>query len=653
MTTRPGYGETLDNRTTGEPHLETPGLERIPSSVYTEEPAEEYEDEEVEETERVPSDRYLKMVQRFRRADAEFQGYRKIVDDRYFPKNYGRGDDDGKNVQGMLDPPLIYQAMHAGESRILGAHPQFYLRGGNVALDKKLVPPLEAALNAEWAADRSTFTQIAKAYRRAFRHGYALLITTYDAEFESQELARTKAKRRNRINSAQDPLMAAMLDQIETEAAAEAMALPPPEIKPTFEASDLVKSDSINTRLVEYPILDPDCADIADARFVGRTLYVYREDLEHDPRIDLDVLAMVPTKKAEDGCEDMDVVEIHELFVREWNGDELQWRRVTVAEGAPYCLESVWDPFWIGHPYSMMVWNTLDDTPFGMPQPLVFEGLYRASAGVLTKVIEGHIANRQNTTFFNESGINPEVLDALKKGSPPRYQGIQAPPGTVMANLFHTPSTPAETPEAYNTYAMMKGELDRGMGMGPNQGLSAMKSDTSAAEANFVEQASIAAMSHIERGVEAGTIDVGRKKLGYMAQFYDKARMLRLVGEEGAKVWPSEGSPFTKGDVQRGMGLTLYRGAMRPRNDASDFQNALLFMQTASANQAMTLNLNVIPLMRFMARALAGVTGESFMMMTDEQQFQEMMAKIQAAQMMGGQGVTGGNATQGSLPSGT
>jgi hypothetical protein len=85
---------------------------------------------------------------------------------------------------------------------------------------------------------------------------------------------------------------------------------------------------------------------------------------------------------------------------------------------------------------------------------------------------------------------------------------------------------------------------------------------------------------------------------------------------------------------------------MRPRNDASDFQNALAYAQIVGANPYMSMNTNWIQLMRNLARSIAGVSGESFMVTTDEEAFQQMVAQFQAAQALQGGGVGGGGQSQ-------
>jgi hypothetical protein len=612
---------------------------------------EEYEEEEAEPL--VDAEPYQKLVRYFREKDAEHAGYRKIVDERYWPKKYGSGEDDGVNVQGALEPSLIYQVMHNSEARFLGAHPQFLLRGFTPLIDKEKVPTLERGLNNEWTHDRATVSQIAEAYREAFKHGWALAITTYDAEFEEKALAMARRKNRIRERTAENPMEGAIGEEIMNQAVAEASLAPTPTTKPTFEMSSLVRTDSINTRLVRYGMIDPDCTGIDDAQWVGRTMYVRMDALRHDRRFNPEVVEMVqPCRRTQEegGGQQApyEVAEIHELFCQEFDGQgRARWKRVTFAEGCKYALESRWSPMWIGQPYSMLTWNTDGNSPFGMPQPLVFEDMYRALTGLMTKIMEGHVKNNQHTTFFRKDVIAEQLLKAMAQGSPPRFVGVDLPDlSQRLGDLFYDPQRPSESPESLNTYALLKAEMERGLGMGANQQLQAMKSDTSAREVAEVAQNAAMAMSHVERAIETFVLSIARKRLGHMGQFYGKERMLRIAGYEAAAAWPEVGTPFTEGDVQAGMGLHIHKGSMRPRNDASDFQNALAYAQIVGANPYMSMNTNWIQLMRNLARSIAGVSGESFMVTTDEEAFQQMVAQFQAAQALQGGGVGGGGQSQ-------
>jgi len=58
------------------------------------------------------------------------------------------------------------------------------------------------------------------------------------------------------------------------------------------------------------------------------------------------------------------------------------------------------------------------------------------------------------------------------------------------------------------------------------------------------------------------------------------------------------------------------------------------------------MNTNWIALQRNLARSIAGVTGESFMVTTDEAAFQQLVAQMQAAQMLQQGGPGGGGQSQ-------
>jgi len=601
----------------------------------------------------VEADKYQRLVRYFRERDAEFAGYRKLVDDRYWTKKYGTGEDDGINVQGALEPSLIYQVMHNSEARFLGVHPQFLFRGFTPGIDREKVPALERGFNNEWTHDRATVAQIAECYRQAFKYGWSLAITTYDAEFEDKALAMSNRKAKIRKQTSEDPMAGAIGEEALNQAVAEASLAPTPTTKPTMELSRLVRTDSINTRVVRYGMIDPDCTGIEDAQWVGRTVYVRMDALKNDRRFNPEVVAMVqPYRRNQteggDSLAPYEVAEIHELFCQEFDEDgNARWRRVTFAEGCKYALESIWSPMWIGHPYSLLAWNTDGKSPFGMPQPLVFEDMYRALTGLMTKIMEGHIANNQHTTFFRKDAIAPELLKAMTQGSPPRFVGVDLPDlSQRLADLFYDPQRPSESPEALNTYALLKAEMERGIGMGANQQLQAMKSDTSAREVAEISQNAAMAMSHVERALEMFVQAIARNRLGHMGQFYGKERMLRIAGYEAAEAWPEVGSPYTEGDVQAGMGLHIHKGSMRPRNEVSDFQNAMAYAQIAGANPYMAMNTNWIALQRNLARSIAGVTGESFMVTTDEAAFQQLVAQMQAAQMLQQGGPGGGGQSQ-------
>lgn len=634
----------------GESDLTTPTGPPISDGRYPEVEMEVEHEHGDGEGAPLRAEKYQKLVNYYRERDAQYVSYRELVNRRYWPDKYYKSD-DGANVEGMLDPSLIYQVMHNSEARMLGSPPQFLMKGWTAQIDKAQVPALETGLNNEWEHDRDTFSQLALGYRVAFKHGFALFKTTYDAEIEADAVAASGRKDAQRRAAAANPVMALMAEDLSKEAAAQAQVLPTPTTKLTYEMTSLVRTDSINTRLVTNPMFDPDASTPEAWQWVGQTMYVRLDALRHDARMDQSVVDAIADRTTDcDGTLPYRIVEIHELFCLEFDEDDgrAKWHRVTFAEGAEFCLEHRWSPMWIGHPYSYMAWNTTGENSFAMPQPLVFEDMYRAQAGLLTKIINGHNASRQNTTFVDKRALAEQDMAPLKKGEPPRFVMLDPQGDHTLRDCLYEPPPRPESGEALNTYSILRSELERGMGMGANQQLQAMKSDTSAREAAEVAMNAAMAMSHVERAVESCVLSISKKRFGLMGQFYDKARMMRIAGSEAAQAWPDVGTPFTEGDVQGGMGIHIQRGSMRPRNDAADFQNVLLLFQAFQANPYTAINTDWIYLQRTMARLALGVRGEALLVEPNVAKAMEMIQAMQATQMAQGQ-VPDGGQRQGSI----
>jgi hypothetical protein len=575
--------------------------------------------------------------------------YWRQIEEEYRPKKYEQSNapkDDYDNIQ----PGRVYQMVHRTEAQHLGAPPKFKCRGYTAYWDKTRAEALERGLNNEWDQNLALMSEMALGDRSCSKFGLGIWMTTYDATF-SNEADEEEAEERREL-AMQDPVLAAAAEDVAMEVAKSEQLGPAPVRNTTFEEDDLVLEDTINTRQIPVWdfLIDPEATKPEDAKWLGRKMVCDLEAVKANPRFK-HTRTLQATDMRSQACEGSamtagdspstfqpyEYVTLYEIWERKIGGG---WRRITFAKNHPYFLEVVDEPLWIGHPFTIVRWNEDDQLFYAQSDMLSTESERRAERKMLTKMVEGYSNDQDDITFIDESIFNNEeqIYDATT-GEPNRFVKIKSPPPNApMSAAFHTIPKQSKSADAIPFLYSIQNSLQQTAGLGANQQAQALKSDTSAREVQEISSTSRMAHSHKDRGWYKAVLEVARKRLGLMAQFYDKSRILRLAGEDAAEAWPEN---WTKGDVQTGLGVFIDYGSMRPRDDTSDFAALLQILNIAGSMPIFMGNTNLVRLQKLLFKMALGTTGESLLMSTDEESINNANMMAQGMTMMGSGGAKG------------
>jgi hypothetical protein len=307
---------------------------------------------------------------------------------------------------------------------------------------------------------------------------------------------------------------------------------------------------------------------------------------------------------------------LYEIFERRPNG---RWRMVVVAPGHPEFLRQVDDIYWIGQPYSLCRWNEDGETIFAQSDLLPVWTSYIAEQILTTKVMQGFGRAAMGLTVFDKDlGITKETLEGFTNPEVGRYLGVENnSPGTPIASKFFTPPSPSNSPEALNLLGMMERMWQISSGLGPNQFGQALKSGTSASEANEIANIARARASHKFDGFESFVLDVARKRMGLMAQFYNRVRAKRIVGKELGAHWPDSG--YSRRDVERGLRLMIHQGSMQPEDDNVRASQLSTVLQILATNPLLASVINVPKAMERLLYAMGFMRGDPIIVRKDAQ----------------------------------
>jgi len=554
-----------------------------------------------------------------------------------------------------IRPGRVYAMVHGTESGVLGSPPKFVFEGWTQEANERLAVGFDRAINNEWQEDRALWRSVAMACRDCVKSGWGIALTSYNGA--AQDGASDTEARKRRKQKGQSALISAIGDDLETAVAAELAMDAPEHPVEDFENDSRVKIGSISTRRVPYRsfLIDPDCTCLEDAKWVGRRIVARLDSVKRDPLLmNTDSLMPTQVESVADTSNRTDryknhgpqrnpyeMVELYEIFERQTDG---RWDLKVMARDHPMFLREVKGIYWIGNPYSLLSWNEDGEEIFTMSDVAVVQDEVDAETMLYTKSLDGYSRDQDDTVFIDQEGFNEQNLYAKTKPGQSRYVKVDVGLNQSLRDKILKLPRDSKSAEPLNFLAMIQRAIELGSGKGPNQSLQPLKSGASAQEAAIIQQQFMMQMSHKDRAVEAFVLDIAVKRLGLMAQFYDRERIVRLAGLEAAQAW--QGGPsgtWTEADVSMGLQVRIERGSMRPRNDSQLFQDLITTAQVVAQIPIVAANHNWVRWQREVYRALLGVAGESLIISKSEEEINVAQRNLFALQQAGGGGETGGS----------
>lgn len=601
---------------------------------------------------RSTSDHYMKLVRYYLDRRRAHEGFWRKVDANYHQRHIqghsGFARDAMYEDLQEVRPGRVYSYVHTIEAMTFNRNPKLYIKGMTPRVNNETQPVMEAALNNEWWTDRRLVRETKLANRDCTKFGIGVVMTTYERDpgtaTRDEELsAEIRASRAN------DPVAAALADELEQEISDRESELPARIDVGTYELDDRVVRGKVVTRYIPtwQFLCDPDASCLDDARWVGRAILADYWAVREDPMLE-NTEDLLPASRKElrewldtddDTHNPYDRVLLYELFERQTDGS---WKMVLFAPGVKKLLREVDRPYWIGQPYSLARWNEDGREIFAQSDLQNLWTLYVSEVLLSTKVVESYAREASDTLFYDKSGGEFEMAGIIDPDVG-KLVGIEGDPTKPLQHRFYKPPKDPKSPEALNLLAMLERAFQVASGLGPNQYGQALKSETSASEANEIAQMTRARGGHKNAAMQDFVSDIALKRLGLMAQFYTRSQVKRLVGKELGAKWPID---WQEGDVRDGLQVIVQPGSMAPESDAVRVQQSIALLQLVSQNPVLASMVNMPELMKKLLNGMGFSEGDKVLMTEDARAVSESMAAFGAMQS----GAFSGGMGQGSSP---
>lgn len=589
---------------------------------------------------------YQDFVDYYLKRRSEYAAYWKQVE-----SQYNRGRDMARRRAAAavaVVPGRVYDMVHSTEAQVLGTPPKFHFEGWTPTVERDQVPAFERAINNEWGEDRSIMQTIALGVRDCVKTGWGICLTSYSGP--ASDGATTESARLRRQQEADDPMLAAAIDEVATKASLEASLADSPEQLEDFELDTRVRTGTISSRRISpwHFVCDPDATCLDDASIVGRIIVRRLDAVLADPNFKGKTEGLQASltqsfdfygsdsarekwRTSEGGSNPYDLVELYELFERRLDG---RWDMVVIARDHPTILRKEEAFYWVGCPYSLLRWNDDGEEIFAQPDVAIVQDQLDAEVLLYTKSMDGYARDQEDTIFVDaRAGITEKEWHAVNAPGVSKKIEVTVQQGSTLRDLIMKLPRDSKSAEPMNFLAMIQRAVEMGTGRGPNQAQQTLKSGASATEAQIIAQNALVSSSHKSRAGEAFVLDVALKRLGLMVQFYDKERMTRLAGPEAAASW--RGGPsgtMTENDITLGLRVTVERGSMRPRDDAQLFQDMVTIATISANNPILFGNTDWATWQIEAYKALLGVAGENLLISADTEEINNATKNLFALQ---------------------
>lgn len=561
---------------------------------------------------------------------------------------------DTKYAVDQVQPPRVLGLVQTSESIIFNRTPKFYCQPATVR-QENLAHWSEVALNTEWRRDWNLIMESKLCLRDCILTGIGIMLSGVAGNPE--EMRRRRNKRIREVEARQrDPMLGAVEANMKAQMALGADSVSFPESKTSSEMNDLIWDGRIFSKRIapEDFICDVVATSMEDACIVGRRIYMRLDAIKADENIShRRSIQATHTLNAKTGkyqpvnvsgnrssriespneaATGYEYAEVYELFVRQPDGT---WDLCLLSRDVEDFLRYEEDMYMLGCPYKILRWNHLGNRILCVSdvQP------------ILTQVIEEREIRTRLHDAYMRGAVDVYAVDSQSLHTEEDLQSVTLPGigeflklnmnGRNAQQVITLLQRNPQTQEALAYLAVIQKDIESGTGLGANQMLSPLKSETSATEAATIQQYASARGQIKYEAFNEFISSVALDRLKLAAQHYTDEDMAAIAGPEAARLWAME--KFTKGDIQFGLNVFVEQGSMQPRNDQTRLQAVQFALQAANTNPVPAQLLNVIELWKEFFRLLGFESGSKFL---NEGINPEMMQEMSA--MMGTMGVGGG-----------
>lgn len=501
----------------------------------------------------------------------------------------------------VVQPPRVYAMVHAADAALLYNAPRFFASPTSAEY-QPLAAICEPLLNGMWrryVADE----ELTAVVRDTVKYGRGWAILGYEAD-QAQE-AKARAKRRKEAREAQaDPTFQVLPPEDLGAVGPEAPQGETNEAEPTTYERDsrsLMRKPSLR-RVSPWDVyFDPD-ANVPEkmrwcARRIVAELEAVKKQFAHVEGIeDLQATLMLDGRRGlsddtrygqrqgilkrgwsklnkafaslipggRTGVNEYHYVEMFEIHIPDDNG---KWGRKLIANGFDRFLEDDDFLYDFGCPLLSLSWNADHETMFTTSDVEQVMTQIIEEERLRTRLHDFMVRRADQPTLIDKrllgGGNTLEILTNAKVGAYAVVEGLtnNQPLQTAVAELPKR----WELGETLAYLDRLDREFSEATGLGPSQNLRAMKSDTSAAEAQNVNQASQARLSDKQKAVERFCVKAGYGLLGLGAQYFEAEQVATFLGKEDVARWRVQ--DISAGDIQDGLHIFVEKGSMTPQSD--------------------------------------------------------------------------------------
>lgn len=526
---------------------------------------------------------------------------------------------NGKMSQKRVRPPRLYSLIAGMETMLFHRRPKFFVKPYTGRLEK-LAADFERLANVAWDrfVSKKEFRWL---IRDAAKYGRAWAMLGYEFD-EDEERSRLNERRRN----AQTLNEAAMAAQAPADEMAEAAA--PVEVgeneveEETFWGDERSRSRRPSVRRLPPGDVtcDPDAMNEFDAGWIDYRCFVDLESLKNDPfmrgakkvkpagRMDrgqwkqtLRGGSIIQSPAEYEGSggagkssDTFAYAEIHYTAVKRPGG---AWDVMVYAHDHDFFLRKMRAPYWFGCPFMSLSWNDDGDSME------VVSDAERLLPGIVEEAgIRSRLKDHWNRKPNDVSLVDDRMLNNTSNRAAIEVQGTASfipvkVPGEAgvnqmpLGNYIHQLQRNTAIGEVYQHLQLIERDFMAVTGLGPNQQLQAMKSETSSYEAQEVARNARARGVEKQEAVEDFASRLIHRLLMLLAQFFDAERIAELTTGEAAARWRTY--VFTPGDVQDNLGVEVERGSMRPQSSDAREQLFNQMLQLALTNPAFAAKTNI------------------------------------------------------------
>ena len=498
----------------------------------------------------------------------------------------------------VIQPPRVYSYVQGLEAQLFSRNPKFFVKPMS-ARQEQLAQIMEYHVNAEWQADAALHSEMHLTIRDCAKTGWAWVLSEYNAKNIAKE--KRMRKQRNKIAGQlqTDPVMAATVTDIMSQMAVGPDSVNYRDFGSTYERNDRVSYNKIISRRISYwqMACDPNATCIEDAEWVARNIIVPLEYVKSDPNMKntaklkaVATLKGVFSDRSKYQTQSIDeaivpdsyqYVSIWEAYIKNAEGG---WDFKILADGHDQWLYEENDRFDLGCPYSLLRWNHDGDSLFTVSDVQQVLDVISEEANLRTRLYDATMREMEDSFVYDSNVIQEQQMTAITN-VPGVGTMIPVPGLSQRGNIQNVISLLPKTQKSGQLLpylAIIQQNIELGTGMGANQQMQALKSDTSATEA-----AEISAWSKTRGDVkhfffDQFVADIASKRMQLACQFYTVEDIAQTTGQEGAKLWLTEN--FTDADIKYGLSLAVEKGTMRPVSDESRAQLYTTMLSEALQN---------------------------------------------------------------------